>query len=63
VNRVSVTIGGVAAEVQFAGLPAGFAGLYQVNAKVPKGITAGAAVVLSMAEAGQVSAPVTMAVK
>ena len=63
VNRVSVTIGGVAAEVQFAGLPAGFAGLYQVNAKVPQGITPGAAVVVSMAEAGQVSAPVTMAVK
>jgi uncharacterized protein (TIGR03437 family) len=63
VNPVTVTIGGVSAQVQFAGLAPGFAGLYQVNAVVPKGVTPGPAVVLSMAEAGQVSSPVTMAVQ
>ncbi len=63
VNPVTATIGGVSAEVQFAGLPAGFAGLYQVNVKVPKGVAPGSKVVLTIAQAGQVSAPVTMAVK
>jgi adhesin/invasin len=63
VNPVTVTIGGVAAEVQFAGLTPGFAGLYQVNAMVPDGVPPGAAVVLSIAEAGQLSSLVTMAVR
>ena len=63
VNRVEVTIGGVPAQVQFSGLTPGFAGLYQVNVKVPDGVTPGAAVVLSIAEAGQISSPVTMAVR
>ncbi len=63
VNPVTVTVGGVAAQVQFAGLAPGFAGLYQVNAVVPKGVTPGPTVVLSMAEAGQVSSPVTIAVR
>ena len=63
VNPVTATIGGVPAEVQFAGLPAGFAGLYQVNVKVPKGVTPGSKVVLTISQAGQVSAPVTLGVK
>ena len=63
VNPVTVSIGGVAAQVQFAGLTPGFAGLYQVNAIVPQGVTPGAAVVVSIAEAGQLSPPVTMAVQ
>ena len=63
VNPVTVTIGGVAVQVQFAGLTPGFAGLYQVNAMVPDGVPPGAAVVLSIAEAGQLSSPVTMAVR
>ncbi len=63
VNPVTVTIGGVAAPVQFAGLTPGFAGLYQVNVKVPQGITPGAAVVVLIVEAGQVGSPVRMAVK
>lgn len=63
VNPVTVTIGGVTAAVQFAGLTPGFAGLYQVNAIVPAGVTPGASVVVSIAEAGQVSSPVTMAVR
>ena len=36
-----VTIGGQAAQVQFSGLAPGFPGLYQVNAIVPAGISAG----------------------
>jgi uncharacterized protein (TIGR03437 family) len=63
VNPVTVTVGGMAAAVQFAGLTPGFAGLYQVNAIVPEGVAPGAAVALSIAEAGQVSSPVTMAVR
>jgi trimeric autotransporter adhesin len=62
-NPVTVTIGGVAAQVQFAGLTPGFAGLYQVNVVVPKGVTPGAALVLSIIGSGQVSSPVTMAVQ
>ena len=63
VNPVTVTIGGVPAPVAFAGLTPGFAGLYQVNAVVPKGVASGSAVVVALGEAGQVSAAVTMAVK
>jgi uncharacterized protein (TIGR03437 family) len=37
----TVTIGGQQATVQFSGLAPGFSGLYQVNAIVPSGISAG----------------------
>jgi uncharacterized protein (TIGR03437 family) len=36
-----VTIGGTKAIVSFSGLAPGFVGLYQVNAEVPEGLTAG----------------------
>jgi uncharacterized protein (TIGR03437 family) len=39
-----ITIGGLPAEVAFAGLAPGFAGLYQVNAIVPPDVPAGDAV-------------------
>lgn len=62
-NPVTVTIGGQTAQVFFGGLVGGFAGLYQVNAYVPKGITPGDAVPLAVTVAGFESAPVTVAVK
>jgi len=61
---VSVTIGGQAAQVLFAGLTPGFAGLYQVNAVVPSGITAGNEVAVTISVAGQNSiSNITMAVQ
>jgi uncharacterized protein (TIGR03437 family) len=63
VSPVKVTIGGKEAEVQFAGLAPGLAGIYQVNAVVPEGLPADAStvVVVSVGEQSQ-SPPVTMAV-
>ena len=62
-SPVTVTIGGQPATVQFAGLSPGFAGLYQINAVVPAGVTPGNAVAVVLQTAGQVSPPVTMAVR
>jgi uncharacterized protein (TIGR03437 family) len=62
-NPATVTIGGKTAQVFFSGLVGGFAGLYQVNAYVPKGITPGDTVPLVISVAGFDSAPVTVAVK
>jgi len=62
VDPVRVTVGGREATVQFAGLAPGFAGLYQVNAVLPAGVS-GDAVELVIETAGQRSAPVTIAVR
>jgi uncharacterized protein (TIGR03437 family) len=62
-NRLTVTIGGVEATVQFAGLAPGYPDLYQVNAVVPPGVQAGSAVPVVLNIAGQTSPPVTMAVR
>ena len=61
-NKVSVTIGGQPAAVSFSGLTPGYAGLYQINAVVPAGITTGDAVPVVISVAGQTSPPVTIAV-
>jgi uncharacterized protein (TIGR03437 family) len=57
VNPVTVTFGGQQAVVDFAGLAPGFAGLYQVNARVPSGLTPANDVPLQLAVAGQQSTP------
>ena len=62
VEDVEVTIGGVPATVQFAGLTPGFAGLYQINAFVPAGISLGQPQ-LVVSIAGQESLVVTVAVR
>jgi uncharacterized protein (TIGR03437 family) len=63
VSSVSVTIGGLPATVLFQGLTPGFAGLYQVNAQVPSGVTPGSQVPVVITAAGQPSQPVTIAVR
>ncbi|HLK19665.1 MAG TPA: hypothetical protein VKT81_11940 [Bryobacteraceae bacterium] len=62
VNQVKVSIGGVSAPVQFAGLTPGLVGVYQVNAVVPA-VKAGNAVPVVMTAAGQQSQAVNMAVQ
>jgi uncharacterized protein (TIGR03437 family) len=63
VNAVTANIGGVAAKVTFAGLTPTLAGLYQVHAMVPAGITAGTDVPVILTAAGFASAPVTVAIQ
>ena len=62
-SPVTVTVGGKAATVQFAGLTPTAVGLYQVNALVPEGVTPGAAVELILSAAGRSSQPVTVAIR
>ena len=57
-----VTIGGIAETATFSGLAPGFVGLYQVNAQVPAGVTAGSAVPVSISIGGATSNTVTIAV-
>jgi uncharacterized protein (TIGR03437 family) len=60
----TVTIGGVpAAGLDFYGLAPGFAGLYQVNALVPPGLTPGSAVPVTISIGGVTSNTVTIAVQ
>jgi uncharacterized protein (TIGR03437 family) len=61
VAATTVTIGGQPAQVLFAGLAPGFAGLYQINAVVPAGVTAGANVPVIVTVGGTSSGPVTIA--
>ena len=61
-NPVSVTINGVTAPVEFAGLAPGFASVYQLNVRVPEGVEAGDHVPVVVAVSGQTSPAVTIAV-
>jgi uncharacterized protein (TIGR03437 family) len=63
VNEATVTIGGMKADVQYAGVTPGYAGLYQVNATVPATVAVGNAVPVTITVAGQTSNTVTIAVK
>lgn len=59
----TVTIGGVNAEVTFAGLAPGFVGLYQINVRIPDDAPAGDAVNLVITTSGVASNTVTIAVQ
>jgi uncharacterized protein (TIGR03437 family) len=63
VAKPTVTIGGQNAGVSFSGLAPGFVGLYQIDAAVPGGVTAGSEVAVVVSIAGETSPPVTIAVK
>ena len=63
VNPVTATVGGQPAQVQFAGLAPGYAGVYQVNVIVPPGVAAGATVPVILTVGGFSSAPVTVAIQ
>jgi len=63
VAKPTVTIGGQNAGVSFSGLAPGFVGLYQIDATVPGGVTAGGEVAVVVSIAGETSPPVTIAVK
>jgi len=63
VNPATLTIGGIAARVDFAGLTPGYPDLYQVNTVVPAGVTPGTDVPVVLTIAGQSSPPVTIAVQ
>lgn len=60
---VRVTIGGRDAVVDFAGLSPGYAGLYQVNARIPLGVAASPAVPVVITQNGIASNTVTLAVR
>jgi adhesin/invasin len=58
---VGATIGGLAAQVSFAGLSPGFVGLAQMDLVVPSGLTTGThTLVLSVAGEVSNSAPVSV---
>jgi uncharacterized protein (TIGR03437 family) len=62
-NAVTVKVGGKDSKVLFAGLAPGLAGVYQLDATIPSGVTAGNDVPLVVIVAGEQSAPVTMPVR
>jgi uncharacterized protein (TIGR03437 family) len=62
VNPVTATIGGQSAQVLFAGLAPGYAGVYQVDLEVPSGIATGASLPVVLTQLGFPSAPVTVAI-
>jgi uncharacterized protein (TIGR03437 family) len=64
IESVVVQIGGVNAQVLFAGDAPGFVGLSQINVKVPEGLTPGLYLPVSMIVAGNISSQiVTISIK
>lgn len=62
-SNVSVTVGGLPAQVVYAGLSPGWAGLYQVNVVIPAGVSPGASVPVVVTSGIRSSPPVTIAVQ
>lgn len=62
-DPVTVTIGGVAASVVFAGLTPGLSGLYQINVQMPAGIPPGNNTPVIVTVGGVVAATTTIAVQ
>lgn len=60
---VTVTIGGITTNASFSGLAPGYVGLYQVNALVPAGVTAGDSVPVTITIGGVTSNTVTIFVQ
>jgi trimeric autotransporter adhesin len=63
VTTPQLAVGGKSAQVKFAGLAPGFAGLYQVNAVIPSGTPTGQSVSVMVAIDGQTSPPITLAIE
>jgi uncharacterized protein (TIGR03437 family) len=61
-TQPTVTVGGLAASVQYAGVAPGYVGLYQVNVVVPAGIGAGSAIPVVLTQNGAASNAGTIAV-
>jgi uncharacterized protein (TIGR03437 family) len=61
-TRPTVTIGGIAAQVDFSGLAPGFVGLWQLNVLVPNNAPTGNAVPLIVSFDGRTSATTTVAI-
>jgi len=62
-SPATVSIGGQNAAVQFAGLTAGFVGLYQINVTMPAGVSPAASVPVTITVAGQTSPVANVAVQ
>ena len=60
---VTVTVGGLPAQVLFAGLAPGTVGLYQINVQIPADAPTGDAVEVIVTQNNVSSRPVTIAVK
>jgi uncharacterized protein (TIGR03437 family) len=63
VGAVTVTIGGQPAAVEFAGAAPNFAGVYQINARVPDGLSAGDAAVVVSVDGTPATGQATLAVR
>ena len=60
---VTLTVGGVPAQVLYAGLAPGFVGLYQINFLIPNGVAPGDAVPLVVSNGGASSTPGAIAIR
>jgi len=62
-NTATVTVGGFAAQVQYAGLAPGFVGLYQVNVQLPSRVFASNRAALMLNIVGQFAVPVNISTR